>query len=81
MKNDFNWFPIDLRIFPIDFSLPLPKSAMVRVALYLEMTLALLSVFGALLLTVIPPATKISSNQGQVTTPKSAPATPAECPR
>lgn len=78
MAEKLNWFPIDLRIFPIDFSFTSPKSRWVRIALFLEIFLAFTSVIGTLILVVLPPP-KIPPSGIQATTPKPAPTTPPGC--
>lgn len=54
MAGKFDWFPFDLSIFPIDFSFPPPTSRWVKMALYLELLLAFISVLGALILIILP---------------------------
>jgi len=71
MIEKLDWFPIDSRIFPIDPSLPPPKSPWVRMALFLEIFLAFISVIGTLILIVLPPP-KIPPPGVQATTPKPA---------
>lgn len=55
MAEKLDWFPIDSRIFPINLSFPTPNSPWVRIALFLEILLAFVSVVGALILVVLPP--------------------------
>lgn len=71
MAEKLDWFPIDSRIFPINFSFPAPTSRWVRIALFLEIFLAFLSVIGTLLLVVLPPP-KIPPPGTEASTPKPA---------
>jgi hypothetical protein len=53
MENKLDWFPIDLRIFPIDFSLPRLASPWVKIAIFSELILGAISVFGAVSLVIL----------------------------
>lgn len=68
--------PVDERIIPDIFSFNYPKSLWVRVLLAIEMILAVLAVFGTLILALLPRTPQTTSIQAQ--TPGSASTTSAQ---
>lgn len=76
MSEKLDWFPIDTRIFPLDFSFKAPVSPWIRRALLLELLLAFLSVLGTLILIILPPPSLPTRTQA---TTESAPIAPPVC--
>lgn len=69
-----DWFPIDTRIFPIDFSFKAPISRWAKRALLFELLLAFLSVIGTLILVILPPPNPgLTSQATTEQTPKAPP--------
>ncbi len=54
MGDKLEWLPIDTSILPVDLSLNLHRSRLVRIGIYLELVLAIASVVGALFLSILP---------------------------
>lgn len=75
MNKKYPWLPIDERLIPDIFSFKYPKSWWVRVALFVEMLLAVIAVIGTLLLALLP-RSPLPSEEIHATTSTSSSPTP-----